>query len=131
MAKDIKLLEDTQKFALKVCTKKWDENYDTLLTMCNIKTLAMRRSIVRLCLLFKIIPGDISYPNLPFTIRVQLYQLRHLNTTQLSVPFASSNNFKFSFFANTITAWNKLRFDTDGISFAFFVTYKCNLHVLL
>ncbi len=24
LAKDIKLLEDTQKFALKVCTKKWD-----------------------------------------------------------------------------------------------------------
>ena len=31
LAKDIKLLEDTQKFALKVCTKKWDENYETLL----------------------------------------------------------------------------------------------------
>ncbi len=31
LAKDIKLLEDTQKFALKVCTKKWDENYKTLL----------------------------------------------------------------------------------------------------
>ena len=84
LAKDIKLLEDTQKFALKVCTKKWDENYETLLTMCNIKTLAMRRSIVRLCLLFKIISGEIPYPNLPFTIRAQPYQLRHLNTKQLS-----------------------------------------------
>ncbi len=113
-------MEDTQKFALKVCTKKWDENYKTLLTMCNINTLAMRRSIVRLCLLFKIISGDMSYPNLPFTIRVQPYQLRHLNTTQLSVPFAISNNFKSSFFLDTISAWNQLGFDRDGISLVFF-----------
>ncbi len=53
--KDIKSLEDIQKFALKVCTKKWDENYtkNTLLTMCNLSTLADRRKTIRLCLLFK------------------------------------------------------------------------------
>ena len=62
------------------------------------------------------ISGDISYPNLPFTIRDQPYQLRHLNTTQLSVPFAISN------------------LKSDGISLVnqlYCRSIKCNLYVLL
>ena len=31
LKKDIALLEDVQKFALKVCTKSWDQDYSTLL----------------------------------------------------------------------------------------------------
>ncbi len=120
LAKDTKLLEDIQKFALKVCTKKWDANYNTLLTMCNLSTLADRRNKIRLCVLWKIISGDILYPNPPINIRDQHYQPRHLNTKQLSVQFAKSNSFKYSFFPETLSAWNKLNFDTQGLSFASF-----------
>ncbi len=51
------------------------KHYSTLLTMCNLNTLADRRNTIRLCILFKINSGDISYPNPPFTCRYNRFIL--------------------------------------------------------
>ena len=39
----IKCLENVQKFALKVCTKSWNIHYESMLTSCNLTSLASRR----------------------------------------------------------------------------------------
>ncbi len=53
LRKDIKQIEDVQKFALKVdlCTKNWGTSYNFLLSNCNLNTMADRRNSSRLCVL--------------------------------------------------------------------------------
>ena len=46
-------LENVQKFALKMCTKCWDSNYETLLAATQLPTLEKRRTKASLCHLFK------------------------------------------------------------------------------
>ena len=36
----IKCLENVQKFALKVCMKSWNIDYESMLTSCNLTSLA-------------------------------------------------------------------------------------------
>ncbi len=55
LAKDIKAIEDVQKFALRVCTKSWRSDYNELLDYCDIPTMASRRKVAKLCLLFNIL----------------------------------------------------------------------------
>ena len=40
---DIDALEDVQKFALRMCTKSWNFNYEELLTNANLPSLRTRR----------------------------------------------------------------------------------------
>ena len=42
--KDLKLLEDVQKFACKVCLKNWNMSYDEMLDTLNIPKLERRRT---------------------------------------------------------------------------------------
>ena len=51
--KDKKVIEDVQKFALKVVTSKWDSSYDELLELAELKPLEDRRVELKLGLLFK------------------------------------------------------------------------------
>ena len=46
-------LENIQKFALRMCTKNWNQEYDVLLNSYGIPTLAGRRKQLKLCLYFK------------------------------------------------------------------------------
>ena len=46
----INCLENVQKFALKVCTKSWNIDYESMLTSCNLTTLASRRRFKFVCL---------------------------------------------------------------------------------
>ena len=50
-------IEKVQKFALRMCTKCWEEHYDNLLSLTNMPSLLKRREVSRLCLLYKIIYG--------------------------------------------------------------------------
>ena len=51
LEKDIKLIVDVQKFALRVCSKSWNSNYESLLSYCHVPTLTNRRKVLKLCLL--------------------------------------------------------------------------------
>ena len=52
LKKDITAPENVQKFALKMCTKSWDQDYQTLLTITNLPSLKSRRYQAKLCHLF-------------------------------------------------------------------------------
>ena len=88
LVKDVKLIEDVQKFALRICLKSWNSNYESLLSYCHVPTLSNRRKVLKLCLLFNIMTGRVVYPNKPFERAIAHYPNRHANATQLSVPFA-------------------------------------------
>ena len=52
-------LEKVQKFALKVCTGKWNTDYDSLLNFCKLPSLVSRRHYLKLsqaALLFVDVP---------------------------------------------------------------------------
>ena len=58
LKKDIELLKNVQKFALRVCTKQWDVNYSTLLETSGMLSLESRRVNAKLCHLYKIVNGN-------------------------------------------------------------------------
>ncbi len=105
LRKDIKQIEDVQKFALKVCTKNWGTSYNFLLSNCNLNTMADRRNTSRLCILFKIV-SDISYSNLVTTSRGA--GTPHSLLLALTV--------KHSYFPRTLSRWNTLTFDTSNLT---------------
>ena len=55
LKKDIELIEDVQKFALRVCLKSWSATYAELLEQSNLPSLQTRRQHAKFCNLFKII----------------------------------------------------------------------------
>ena len=55
LQKDIKKLEQVQKFGLRMCTKRWNADYIELLSLFNIPTLGDRRLYLSLCTMYKII----------------------------------------------------------------------------
>ena len=87
LVKDVKLIDDVQNFALRVCSKSWNSNYESLLSYCRVPTLSNRRKVLKLCLLFNM-TGRVVYPNKPFERAIAHYPNRHANTTKLSVLFA-------------------------------------------
>ena len=60
LLKDIKSVENVQKYGLKMCLKRWDLGYQELLHLAQIPTLENRRIYFKLCTLFKIIHGLLS-----------------------------------------------------------------------
>ena len=97
LGKCIKSIENTQKFALRVCKWTWDTSYEALLTTSSLATMASRQSVLKLCVLFNIINHCTIYPNPPFSRTAVLFLSPHANKVQLSVPFARANKLKFSF----------------------------------
>ena len=63
--KDIDLIEDVQKFTLKVCLKSWNISYSELLEQANLPTLKARRQEAKLCHLYKIINAETFFPQCP------------------------------------------------------------------
>ena len=62
LQKDIKLLEGVQKFALRVCSKNYDNSYEDLLDTFQLPELSTRRLYLRLSLLFKIVHESYHFP---------------------------------------------------------------------
>ena len=105
-------VENTQKFALRVCLKEWRASYDSLLSRCGISRLSTRRNFLKLCWLFNIFSGRIVLPCSPLSRRCSLYPYRHPNSIQLTTLHARMNSFKYSLSPSSIVAWNSLDFDT-------------------
>ena len=60
--KDQTLLENVQKFALRMASKQWDSGYQDLLDLENIASLADRRLELKLALLYRIVHGLCYFP---------------------------------------------------------------------
>ena len=54
-------IESVQKFALRVCLKHWDMPYSDMLELTGLPTLESRRSLLKLCLTFKIVHGLVYF----------------------------------------------------------------------
>ena len=62
LKKNIDELENTQKMALRICTRLWDLSYGDLLLNSKILTLAARREYLSLCTFYKIIHNQMFFP---------------------------------------------------------------------
>jgi len=60
--KQIKMLEDVEKFAMRVATRRWDTGYQDLLNMANVPSLESRRLQSSMCTLYKIVHGLCYFP---------------------------------------------------------------------
>ena len=90
---EIEAIENVQKFALPVCLKSWDSDYNELLRVSNLPPLHKRRAQLSLCNLYKIIHNLCYFPPV-FSAR---YETRtHVNRPiLLTQPFARSNSYFF------------------------------------
>ena len=82
---EIEALEKVQKFALRVCTKSWDSDYNALLSRTSLPSLQTRRVQASLCHLYKIIHNLTDFPEAPVSNRVIPYHSRY----NLSIYFPS------------------------------------------
>ena len=62
LQRNIQLLERTQKFACRMCTKAWDTGYEELLETLNLPSLSNRRLFLKLCTVFQIIHNLCYFP---------------------------------------------------------------------
>ena len=62
LQKNINTLEDVQKYALRMCSKYWDQAYSRLLQLFHIPTLSQRRLHLDFCTMFKIVHGLFEFP---------------------------------------------------------------------
>ena len=108
---EIAALESVQTFALRVCLKSWDTNYDELLSAADIPSLQHRRIQQSLCHLFKIINGLIDFPSAPTLPRVSLYDTHSAGKPVFLIPKFRTSSYQFSFFSNALSFWNSLRRD--------------------
>ena len=122
LLKDIKSVENVQKYGLKMCLKRWDLGYQELLHLAQIPTLENRRIYLKLCTLFKIIHGLF-----PFTPDVFMPQPSRYNydLPLLYQPFAHTNAFQASFVPSTISTWNHL--PPDALTAPSPSTFKLNI----
>ena len=106
LQKDIAMLEKTQQFASRICTKNWDAGYHELLDMLDLPSLAQRRLHTRLCYVYKIVHGLLYFPP---DVVVPSSALSHNPRSHLLYqPFAHTNSYLHSFIPNSISNWNTL-----------------------
>ena len=60
---EIKVLEDVQKFSLRICRKTWDQSYQSLMELFQVPTLEDRRIYIDLCTMFKIVHNMCYFPS--------------------------------------------------------------------
>ena len=102
LKKDIDLLEDVQRYTLKVCTKSWSLSYDELLTKSHLPSLQTRRRQFKLCHILKF------FPQAPLCSKVFNYSSRSVHNQALVPVQAQTSQFQDSFFPSAIEEWNSL-----------------------
>ena len=126
LVKDIHALESVQQFATKVCTKTWrDVSYSERLCILNLPTLQVRRMLQKLCLLDKIIHGNVFVPNCPVKFRHNQYSTRS-GSYNIQVPFARTAGFYNSFFCHSTRLWNTLPVEVVSCSSLSSFKKACN-----
>ena len=106
--KDIQMLENTQKFALKTCFKDWYSQYADLLEHASLPSLASRRKQAKLCHLFKIVHGLTDCQCAPVIRKRPLYNTRQVSNLSLQDISVNTSQFLHSFYPHSISLWNSL-----------------------
>ena len=107
LQKDVQLLENTQKFALKLISHNWSTSYQDLLSLSDLPTLSTRRLHLKLSQVYKIVYNLCHFPDHIFEER-QAYSERLRRPLTLHQPFAHSNAYLNSFVPSSVQAWNNL-----------------------
>ena len=105
---EIDQLERVQKFALRVCLKSWDTDYEDLLSISNLPSLQKRRMLASLCHLFKISRGFTDFHDPPLQQHTHSYNTRSTCKQMFSLLQCRTNSYQSSYFPNTIANWNSL-----------------------
>ena len=128
--KDKTLLENVQKFALRMATRCWDSSYQDLLELVNLPTLEQRRLEARLCLLYRIIHNLCYFDNSVFALSTFCSHRRfHPLFLKHAHPFAHTNSYFYSFVPHTITLWNSL--NTTTVTAPSLATFRNSLNYSL
>ena len=80
-----------QKFALKVWTKHWSYDYESLLQLCKLPTLASRRHYLKLCVLYQVVNGHLDFPMAPVVPQNLPRSFRNTSTLALERPVTRTN----------------------------------------
>ena len=85
---EIDKLEEVQKFALRVCLKSWDKNYDDLLLNSELPSLQKRRVLASLCHLYKILRGltEHDFDEAPLQPQSSVYNTHSSCKSMLTLP---------------------------------------------
>ena len=67
----INTLESVQKCACKICLKRWDLDYDSMLAQLNIPKLTTRRKYLKLTTMYNITRGNYYFPSGFFCTKLQ------------------------------------------------------------
>ena len=106
-SKDVAILENVQKFALRICTKSWNTSYEGLLSASSLPKLSLRNQKLRLLHLCKIYHQLTFFPSAPVIPRQVRYSTR-INSKALNPIQTKSKQTYYSFVPRTITEWNSL-----------------------
>ena len=94
-SKDVQMLENTQKFALKLITHNWDSSYQDLMALAELPTLSSRRLHMKLSQMYRIVHGLCYFPEGIVQMRQSQSERRQRSLT-LYQPFAHTNAFLMS-----------------------------------
>ena len=90
-------IEKVQKFALKICTKLWNRDYDSLLDTVDLPSLSTRRLYLKLSYLYQVINGNFKFPDPPLERRVCPLNLRSTKNIQFKDQFAEQMHMRTLF----------------------------------
>ena len=107
MHKDVELLQNVEKFALRMVTKRWDTGYQEILDMAALPFLETRRLQSSLCMLYKIVHNLCYFPSNIITPRPNISR-RTDRQLLLHQPFACTNAYMSLFVPRTVNIWNSL-----------------------
>lgn len=116
-------LESIQKFACRVCLKRWDLSYNCMLQKLDLLPLTSRRKYLKLTTLYNMFSGNSYFPSGIFVQNNLNYSnwLRNSHVPRFVRPFARTNYFYSSFVPSVISDWNALpNFVTSSTSVSSF-----------
>ena len=105
--KGTQALESVQKFACKVCLKRWDMDYESTLQQLELTSLSQRHNFLKLTTMYNIINGTLYFPTGYFVQNYFPYSSSH-GTLNYIRPFARTNYLYSSFVPSVISLWNNL-----------------------
>ena len=124
LLKDIRKIENVQKFALRICSGRYQEPYENLLDAFQVPTLTNRRLYLSLCTLFNIVKERLFLPQFQLTTLSKPH-IRYHHSHMLKVPFAHTECLRSSFLHKTVRLWNYL--PTEAVASLDLHSFKVNI----
>ena len=122
-------IESVQKFALRVCLKHWAMPYSDMLELIGLPTLESRRSLLKLCLTFKIVHGLVYFPDNLYSVSTTRSSSRLSHSLSLRPYSNSSSQFHYSCIPHSISLWNSLPIDPSKYNFVDFKSVLSNYFI--